>query len=481
MLCWPVRGYSVVPVRLLTPGMGQFLPIVLVAVVAAGCSKGLGVGEPPTPELGDADDELRASLADLRASVLSLPKAGEMRGRLAMAYDINEFTQAAVTTYEQAEILDPERFAWPYFRALLLGKMNDYPAALEAMDQAIAIDADYVPTWMWRAEWLRELGRYDEAVDAYLRAEALGAGSVAVPGRAQILLDNGQAGEAAELLEPMIEEDPHPHLFRMVGQAYRALGRQDDARIAMARGREATPIRWYDPRVAERSNYIFGYSGRLRYAQDLIRSGAAREALKVIDSIGTARPEDPAFIGTLAWAYTEAERVDEAVDLLREALETHPDYYRFHRHLAQAYKKKGDRERLRHHLEVVVSSNPADAWAYEQLGLLATQEGRHDDALAAFDEAIKQGAENPVVVLHASAMIEGARERWPEAIERFERAVAIDESFTIGFIYLGRSLAEAGRFDEARDALAWAERLDTNPEELASARTRLRDLENGLP
>ena len=78
-------------------------------------------------------------------------------------------------------------------------------------------------------------------------------------------------------------------------------------------------------------------------------------------------------------------------------------------------------------------------------------------------------------------MIEGARERWPEAIERFERAVAIDESFTIGFIYLGRSLAEAGRFDEALDALAWAERLDTNPEELASARTRLRDLENGLP
>ena len=455
--------------------------VVLVAVVVAGCSPGLDVDAPPTPELGDADIDLRKNLADLRASVLSLPESGEMRGRLAMAYDINEFEQAAVATYEQAEALDPERFAWPYFRALLLGKMSDYRSALDAMDRAIAIDAGYVPAWLWRGEWQRELGHYDAALDSYRRAEALGAESVASPGRAQILLDKGLTGEAVEILEPMIDADPHPHLYRMIGQAYRALGRRDDARIAMARGRQATSLRWYDPRVAERSDYIFGYSGRLRYAQDLIRSGAVREALKVIDSIRTVRPEDPSFIGTLAWAYTEAERVDEAVDVLRAGLGKYPDYYRFHRHLAQAYKKKGNRERLRHHLEQVVAANPTDAWAYEQLGLLATQEGRHDDALAAFDEAIDQGAENPVVVLHTSAMIEGARERWPEAVERFERAVAIDESFTIGFIYLGRSLAEAGRFDAARDAYAWAERLDTNPAELASARARLRDLEDGLP
>lgn len=462
-------------------GFKSWFFAVALTTTLGGCSQSTGVDPPPTPELGDADDDLRKSLADLRASVLSLPESGEMRGRLAMAYDINEFEQAAVATYEQAGSLDPERFAWPYFRALLLGKMSDYRGALDAMDRAIAIDAGYVPTWLWRGEWQRELGHYDEALDSYRRAEALGAESVASPGRAQILLDRGLTAEAIEILEPMIDEDPHPHLYRMIGQAYRALGRQDDARIAMARGRQATPLRWYDPRVAERSDYIFGYSGRLRYAQDLIRSGSVREALKVIDSIRTVRPDDPSFIGTLAWAYTEAERVDEAVDILHAGLDQDPSYYRFHRHLAQAYKKKGNRERLRHHLEQVVAANPTDAWAHEQLGLLATQEGRHDDALAAFDEAINQGAENPVVVLHTSAMIEGARERWPEAIERFERAVAIDESFTIGFIYLGRSLAEAGRFDEARDALAWAERLDTNPEELASARTRLRDLEDDLP
>jgi hypothetical protein len=43
----------------------------------------------------------------------------------------------------------------------------------------------------------------------------------------------------------------------------------------------------------------------------------------------------------------------------------------------------------------------------------------------------------------------------------------------MGHIYLGRCLAEAKRFDEARRALDWAEKLGTHPDEVASARMRL--------
>lgn len=451
----------------------------LLCALVAGCHDVEPVGRPPQPDMGQADDDLRREVATLVAGALAAPQSGEMRGRLAMAYDINEFERAAVATYEQAGALDPKRFEWPYFRALLLGKASDYQSALDALAQAVAIDPDYVPAWLWRGQWLRELGRYDEAMEAYRRASALGAESVAEPGIAQILLDTDRPVEAVALLEPMIEDDPHPHLHRMVGQAYRALDRAEDARIAMARGRQATPLHWFDPRTSARTDYIFGYSGRLRYAQDLIRAGAVGDALDVIESTRAPEPGDPVLAATRAWALRVAGRLDEALDVLHAGVEKYPDYYRFHRHLAQAYKKKGNRELLGHHLRRVVASNPTDAWAHEQLGLLATQEGRYDDALAAFDEAFRQGAENPVRVLHTAAMIEGARERWVQAIDRFERAVVIDESFTIGFIYLGRSLGEVGRFDEAKETLAWAERLGTHAEELASARARLRELESG--
>ncbi len=101
------------------------------------------------------------------------------------------------------------------------------------------------------------------------------------------------------------------------------------------------------------------------------------------------------------------------------------------------------------------------------------QQGHYDEALASLETAINHGVNDPVAALHTSGLIEGARNNWAAAIDYFERAVEIDISFTMGHIYLGRCLAEAKRFDEARRALNWAEKLGTHPDEVASARTRL--------
>ena len=122
------------------------------------------------------------------------------------------------------------------------------------------------------------------------------------------------------------------------------------------------------------------------------------------------------------------------------------------------------------------SGSPTNAWAHERLGDLASKAERYEEALAAYDLALKHGSDNAVKVLHNAGLIEGMDERWPEAIDRFEKAVAIDASYAIGHIYLGRCLAEAGRFEEAEAALVWAERIGTHPKELASARQRIEDL-----
>ena len=442
----------------------------------AGCAGDTDLDAPVVPEFGEADEDLTNVLEELLASARAAPDSGPLRGRLAMAYDVNGFEDAAIITYRQAQTLDPREFSWPYFRALLLGQKARFDAALEAVDQAIAIDAGYVPTWLWRGTWLLEQDRFDEAAAAFQRAADLGAGSPAATGLGRTLLRQGRFEEAVAVLEPVNAALPHAQIHRMLGRAYRALGRTEDARVAMARGKEAEPLRWMDPRLNARADFIAGFGGRLVYAQDLIRSGLPRKALQAMEPVRRMRPDDPVLISTLAWAHTQADEYDLALDLLRKGLAAHPDYYRFHLYFARVYLARKESGRAREHLEQALAADPAIAWAHEQLGLLATREQRLDDALANFDAALRYGAENPVKVLHTAAMIEGSRERWPEAIERFERAVAIDQAFTIGYIYLGRSLAEAGRFDEAEEALAWAERLGTHPNELAAAHARIAGL-----
>ena len=454
----------------------SFSAALLLALAAGtGCDSESLAG-PPVPDFGDADEDLTSTLADLLAGVRAAPTSGELRGRLAMAYDINGFIDAAVVTYEQAERLDPEEFSWPYFRSLRLGDRADYENALAVLDHAISIDDGYVPTWLWRGTWLLELERYEEATAAYQRAENLGAGSPAIVGRAQTLLRQGRHEDAIALLEPLNERLPHPHIHLLLGQAYRALGRIDDARIAMARGRQAESMRWMDPRWNKRNAYIAGFGERLVHAQNLINAGMAREALRAIEPLKAMREDDPYLISTLAWAHTSLNLLDQAAEIVEDGLRKHPDYPRFHFHLATIAEKRGDREDERHHLERALELDPNNAAVYERLGLLATREQRLDDAIAHLDDAFRLGAQNPVKVLHTIGLIQGTRERWPEAIEQFQRAVAIDESFTIGFIYLGRCLAEAGRFEEAEEALSWAERLGTHPVELASAHLRIADL-----
>ena len=456
----------------------RFSAALLLALAAgAGCDTGSVVGPPPVPDFGAADQDLTSTLGDLLAGVRAAPASGELRGRLAMAYDINGFIDAAVVTYEQAEQLDPEEFSWPYFRSLRLGAQADYERALAVLDRAISIDDSYIPTWLWRGTWLLALDRYEEATAAYRHARDLGAGSPAIVGSAQTLLRQGRHEDAIALLEPLNKKLPHPYVHLLLGRAYRTLGRTDDARIAMARGRQAESMRWMDPRWNKRNAYIAGFGERLVHAQNLINAGMARDALRIIEPLKAMRDDDPHLTSTLAWAHTNLNLLNQAEEIVKNGLEQHPDNPRFHLHLATIAEKRGDQEAHQRHLERTRELDPNNAAVHERLGLLATRQQRLDDAIAHLTDAFRLGAQNPVKVLHTIGLIQGARERWADAIEQFQRAVAIDESFTIGFIYLGRCLAEARRFEEAREALSWAERLGTHPDELASAHIRMADLQ----
>ena len=435
------------------------------------------MGEPPTVSLGGAEPELVELVNTLLDAARAAPLSGEMRGRLAMAYEVNGFSDTAVSVYEQAGRLDPQAFAWPYFRALLLARRGDLDAALQDMDRALAVDPDYVPAWLWRGAWLLDQGRDDEALIVYQRAEFLGAGSPAAVGLARIALRQGKPASAAALLEPVNVDLRHPHIYRLLGRAYRDMGRSDDARIAFARGRLAAPLQWRDPRQAKKADYIGRFGGLMVHAQNLLEADRNEEALALLEPWRQRRGDDPALLSNLGWAYSNARQWDRAFEVLRHGLDIHPDNYYLHFGIARLYRQSGDPKRALTHLEKAVSFGPAQAPAFEELGSLLAAEGRSDDALAAFAAAIRHGARNPEKLLQASGLVEGARGRWSAAIEFFQQAVEIDPSLTMAYVHLGRSLAEAGQLVPAREALAWAGRLDTHPWEVAAAELRLVELE----
>ena len=404
-----------------------------------------------------------------------------------MAYEINAYKQAAIVTYRQAAVLDPDAFNWPYFRALLIAERGDPEAALDVLDTALAIDGDYAPAWLWRGSWLRGLGRFDEAVAAFERAARLGAETAAQVGVAETFLRRSNPAEALKLLIPLAQKakDHHAyrlHVYRLLGRARQAIGHEDEARVAAAREVEvnAAPLQWHDPLHAKKWDLLASYSGRLARAEQLLKARSFKAAIEILSPMQETYPDDTVILANLATAVERNGDIERALELIERGLKMNRNAYLFHNALASLRLRQDDDATALAHLRQSIDINPVQTLPYQHMGMTLMYHERYDEALAAFDKALQYGVESPEHILHAAGMIEGARGRWPEAIDRFKQATAVHAAGTISFIYLGRSLAEAHRFKEARAALAWAAKLNTHPVVLHNANVRLAALEKDV-
>ena len=426
-------------------------------------------------------DPSDTALADMLGSLIVEVKAdldsGLARGRLGMAYEINDFKHAAADSYAQAGRLDETEFRWPYFESQLHAEFGDIEQALDILDVAIAIDTEYPPVWLWRGKWLRNLGRFDESIQAYEKARELEAGAIAEIGIGQTLLSQRRDQEALAILQPILDYG-HPHIYRLIGQAHQALGNTDAAKINLARGKRSSPALWRDPRHADKWQFLASYGGRLVHAEQLLKSGEFDEVIAVLEPMHLTNSADEAVIANLAMAYGRLDRMDKAIELIEEGFKFRPGYFRFHNVLASIYYQSGQPELALRHLAESVNTSPTQTWPYQQQATIYTNRREYDRAISAYDRAISNGVENPEVIHHQVGMIEGARERWAAAIERFQKAVARDAAYTMAYVYLSRTLAEIGRFTEAREALDWADLLRTHKPQRLEARRRLIDLEN---
>ena len=455
------------------------LAITLYSLALIGCAE--DVGPPVAAGFDSAETELAEYLKDLHGSALDLADSGRMRGRLGMAYDANGFDDAAATTYAHAQALEPQEFLWPYLHAFAVAADGDLQQAVQMMDEAIAIDAAYPPAWLQRATWLLDLDRLADAVAAFERALELdptGATAlVAKAGLARVLVRQDRAADAIATLEPLLARYDHPQVHRLLGRAYRVAGRTDAAAAATARGKDAPPLRWRDERREAIEDHVRGFHGRLSLAETALQRGNAHRAATMLESLREAGPDDRTLTNNLSIAYQRAGQPERAIEVLQAGLEIHPDHALFHFNIASLFEDVGRSASAVEHFGRAVDLDPVLAAGYERRAMLLIREGQTDAARADLEALLPFGG--ATAAFHHAAMIAGARGRWASAIELLARAVELDPGFTTGHVFLGRALAEVGRYDEAREALARADALGTHPDAVAAARRRLTALAPG--
>jgi arylsulfatase A-like enzyme/Flp pilus assembly protein TadD len=154
------------------------------------------------------------------------------------------------------------------------------------------------------------------------------------------------------------------------------------------------------------------------HAVYLTEAGRALEAASLLERWVVANPPDVDVLTTLGMAQARSGRPAEALATLAKVRDIDPTNALALVNAGTVHLMAGDRLRARQALEAALDVDDTLARAHNGLGVLAAEEGR-----------------------------------WPEAVERWRRAAALDPRDYQALFNLGRTLLRQGRTAEARPFL----------------------------
>lgn len=326
----------------------------------------------------------------------------------------------AVEAYRRAISLDPG-YAWPYHSlGLIFEQRRDHEAALQHYHQALERHESQrhkAVLWYNIGNIQRESGQYQEAIEAQQQAIALDAG-LALPwfGLGNVYAGLSRAQDAIAAYRRAIELDSADGWFyHNLALVYESLNQYELAvngyQQALERHRldHDRAVSWHN------LGNIYHQWGRYQEAV-----AALRQAIKL-------DPTSPLPWNSLGAVYKELGKPEQAVHAYRRAIEIDPTYAPPYNNLGFFYEQLGEYEQamalyqqvIEHHqndrdravswnnigniyremkrdkeaidaYRQAIDLDPAFSWPYQNLGSIFEERGDHEEALVYYQQATRQ-------------------------------------------------------------------------------------------
>lgn len=193
------------------------------------------------------------------------------------------------------------------------------------------------------------------------------------------------------------------------------------------------------------------------YAVALIQSGAPERAAEMFRQVIALEPDNAEIYRNLGLLLVTHRQYEEAMPVLTQCVRLAPYDGDAHLLLANVYCNLEKYPEALDQLALTMAAKPAAAAPYETLGIIRHRQHRPEEALAAFDEALKRNPDNPGVIgLRGITM--AALGRFADARQSLMTAIA-GSKHVAEFL---RTLADLGKFtpDDARLPLIEARKAD---------------------
>jgi eukaryotic-like serine/threonine-protein kinase len=193
-------------------------------------------------------------------------------------------------------------------------------------------------------------------------------------------------------------------------------------------------------------------SARVRQAGGLLnkRAGQYQKALEDYRRVQELEPDNVEVLLEIASIYFDVNMPDKAIETYREAIAVDPGYYRSYEQLGNFYYYRSAYPNAVEEFQQAINRAPGRFVAYSSLGAALTDLGRYEEAEQALLQSLKLRETAPA--LNNLGAIRAYQQRDAEAVEYYERAVAMDPNDYVNVENLADSYRRLGRLKSAKTA-----------------------------
>jgi|TARA_Y100000310_G_C20699317_1_gene828234 tetratricopeptide (TPR) repeat protein len=310
-----------------------------------------------------------------------------------------------------------------------------------------------------------ELGRFDKAEEAYLKALSDKSGYKGVWNNLGNNAFRQQKFEQAiKFYKKEIEDNPASIPLRALGRAYVELGQTDSARVSFLQA------------IATDSSHASSHHSLAQLEED---EGNFKEAMIHAGRAFGLQPNNWEYRYTYSALLVQVDKGDEAEYNLRKLVEKwpwhHGAYYNLGRALVQMDREDEGKEYLDKaeqvradqakidHLENTVRALPDDPYSYAALAFALRRAGRYNDAMHSYKVALYLDPEN-LDIRNNVANLYLLQGDTATSLETYRQILAKDSTLVDIWMNLGVVYALSNKQDEARSA--WEQALNYQPENL---------------
>ena len=467
------------------------------------------------PDLSGMHQSVQEQLRDAYASLALTPRQGERSqaygelGKLLMAA---KYPDVAERCFQNAQLLDPNDFRWPYYLGHLFISKGDLTRAVGRFEQALRIRPADFATLMWLAYVHIELGQPGAAEPLLGRARALGPDTPAVLyqlGRASLAKQD--YANAVKQLEEALHLNPAAAVIHYpLAMAYRGLGNLEKAQsnLDQTKGRAGptTTVTVRDPLMADlrtvlRSPEVYGELGqdagargdwpeaarqfrkaielspdnavmRLNLALTLNRMGDARAALAELESTIRLDPQLASAYFVMGTLLERSGRDQDAIDRYAAAVSSEPNLGEAHLRLADALRRTGRFEASLSSYRRVLELEPDREEARFGEAMALVRLTHHQEARERLRIAMELHPDQPAFAQALARVMAASPDQQVRDGQRaLELVQALSEKYKTTSVAetMAMALAEVGRFTEAAEwqRLAMSVAMDAGHPEAA--------------